>query len=124
MIKFGPSGTSEDFTAEGHAHTVEMPAWLEAHDLDCFEYSFGRGVRIQQSTAQAIGAEFDKFGKEISVHAPYFINLATQEDEKAENNHRYIFDSLAALTWFGGKGAWFTPVLRLKKKEAGRWIYL
>lgn len=118
MIKFGPSGTSEDFTAEGHAHTVEMPAWLEAHDLDCFEYSFGRGVRIQQSTAQAIGAEFDKFGKEISVHAPYFINLATQEDEKAENNHRYIFDSLAALTWFGGKRCVVHPGSPLKEERS------
>ena len=103
MIKFGPSGTSEDFIQEGHAHTIEMPQWLADHDLDCFEYSFGRGVRIQQSTAEGIGAEFARLGKEISVHAPYFINLATQEEEKAENNHRYIFDSLAALTWFGGK---------------------
>ena len=86
MIKFGPSGTSEDFTLAGHTHTEEMPQWLAEHELDCFEYSFGRGVRIRHDTAKAIGAEFAKLNKEISVHAPYFINLATKEEEKAENN--------------------------------------
>ena len=115
MIKFGPSGTSEDFTLAGHTHTEEMPQWLAEHELDCFEYSFGRGVRIRQDTAKAIGAEFAKLNKEISVHAPYFINLATKEEEKAENNHRYIFDSFAALTWFGGNRCVIHPGSPLKE---------
>lgn len=118
MIKFGPSGTSEDFLQAGHAHTIEVPAWLAEHELDCFEYSFGRGVRIQESTARGIGEEFSRYDKEISVHAPYFINLATQEEEKAENNHRYIFDSLAALTWFGGNRCVVHPGSPLKLSRA------
>ena len=117
MIKFGPSGTCAEFTLSGHSHTVEVPAWLKEHDLDCFEYSFGRGVRIQESTAKAIGAEFAKENLEISVHAPYFINLATQEEEKAENNHRYIFDSLAALTFFGGSRCVIHPGSPLKAER-------
>ena len=120
MIKFGPSGTSEDFTLAGHTHTEEMPQWLAEHELDCFEYSFGRGVRIRQDTATAIGAEFAKLNKEISVHAPYFINLATKEEEKAENNHRYIFDSLAALTWFGGNRCVIHPGSPLKEERSDK----
>lgn len=117
MIKFGPSGTCADFSAAGHAHTIEVPAWLKEHDLDCFEYSFGRGVRIGESSARAIGAEFAASGAEISVHAPYFINLATLEEEKAENNHRYIFDSLAALSLFGGRRCVIHPGSPLKAER-------
>jgi deoxyribonuclease-4 len=82
--------------------------------LNCFEYSFGRGVQIKSATANDIGKEFAQNDVEISVHAPYFINLATQEDAKAENNHRYIMDSLAALREFGGKRCVFHPGSPLK----------
>lgn len=59
-----------------------MPKWLSEKGLDLFEYSFGKGVRISDATAEAIGDESDKYGIEISVHAPYFINFASVEQEK------------------------------------------
>lgn len=100
---FGPSGHSESFAAEGFTSTLQMPKWLYDRNLELFEYSFGRGVHISSATAAEIGAEADKFGIEISVHAPYFINLASVEPEKAENSIRYITSSLRALKAFGGK---------------------
>lgn len=114
MIKFGPSGLCSQFAEQGFKHTVQAGAWLRDLGLDCFEYSFGRGVQIKSDTAKEIGVEFSKCGIEISVHAPYFINLATQEDEKAQNNHRYILDSLAALKAFGGQRCVFHPGSPLK----------
>lgn len=114
MIKFGPSGTCEQFAAQGFTQTIQEPAWLDSLGLDCFEYSFGRGVRISEPTARAIGEEFAKYSIEISVHAPYFINLATLETDKAENNHAYIFSSLKALREFGGKRCVFHPGSPLK----------
>lgn len=114
MIKFGPSGSCERFAAEGYSHTIEEAKWLSDLGLDCFEYSFGRGVRISEKTACAIGEEFRKYNVEFSVHAPYFINLATLEEEKAVNNHEYIFSSLKALRWFGGKRCVFHPGSPLK----------
>lgn len=114
MIKFGPSGLCMQFAEQGYKHTAQAAAWLKELGLDCFEYSFGRGVQIKTSTAEEIGKEFASCGIELSVHAPYFINLATQEEEKAQNNHRYIFDSLAALKAFGGKRCVFHPGSPLK----------
>lgn len=114
MIKFGPSGLCMQFAEQGYKHTAQAAAWLKGLGLDCFEYSFGRGVQIKTSTAEEIGKEFAACGIELSVHAPYFINLATQEEEKAQNNHRYIFDSLAALKAFGGKRCVFHPGSPLK----------
>ena len=114
MIKFGPSGLCEQFVESGKKHTIEAGVWLKDMGVDCFEYSFGRGVKIKSQTAEEIGKEFSKNGIEISVHAPYFINLATQEEEKALNNHTYIFDSLRALRAFGGNRCVFHPGSPLK----------
>ncbi len=114
MIKFGPSGTGSLFEEEGFSKTIDVPAWLKAKGLDLYEYSFGRGVRMGEETAKIYGAEFAKHGIEISVHAPYFINLATCEEDKAANNHRYIKESLIALKNLGGKRCVFHPGSPLK----------
>lgn len=114
MIKFGPSGSCELFAQQGYTHTYQEAKWLADLGLDCFEYSFGRGVRITEKTATEMGAEFAKYNIEFSVHAPYFINLATQEEDKAANNHEYIFASLRALRHFGGKRCVFHPGSPLK----------
>ena len=70
MIKFGPSGNSESFANEKHKSTEEAALWCKERGLDCYEYSFGRGINIGDEKAQAIGDEGKKFGVEITVHAP------------------------------------------------------
>ena len=118
MIKFGPSGLCEQFAQSGNKHTIQAGKWLSDQGLDCFEYSFGRGVQIKHETANEIGKEFADNNIEISVHAPYFINLATLEEDKANNNHRYIMDSLAALKAFGGNRCVFHPGSPLKASRS------
>ena len=100
---FGPSGHSESYAAEGLTSTADMPRWISARGLDIFEYSFGRGVRVSTATAAAIGEKCDKYGVEMSVHAPYFINFASPEPEKAQNSVNYILSSLKVLKAFGGE---------------------
>ena len=46
MIKFGPSGNSLSFYAEGYAHTEEAAHYVKERGLDCFEYSFGRAAAV------------------------------------------------------------------------------
>lgn len=118
MIKFGPSGAGELFEQEGFSKTIDVPNWLAEKGLDLYEYSFGRGVRMGEETAKIYGAEFEKCGIEISVHAPYFINLATQEEDKAQNNHRYIKESIVALKNLGGKRCVFHPGSPLKMQRS------
>ena len=96
MIKFGPSGNSESFYAEGYEHTEQSAKFVKERGLDCFEYSFGRGVRITESKAISIGNAFAKENIEISVHAPYFINFANPDDEMAIKSYGYVLDSAKA----------------------------
>jgi deoxyribonuclease-4 len=114
MIKFGPSGNSESFYAMGYKHTAQAPEYLNKFNLDCFEYSFGRGITLSQEKAEEIGFAFKEAGKEISVHAPYFINFATPEEEKAQNSYNYVLNSARFLKYFGGERLVFHPAAQGK----------
>lgn len=114
MIKFGPSGNCESFYAEGYSHTEEAAAFVKNRGLDCFEYSFGRGVRMSEDKAISIGEAFAAEGVEISAHAPYFINFANPDDEMAAKSYGYVLDSAKMLKLMGGKRVVFHPAAQGK----------
>ena len=118
MIKFGPSGAPDRFYAEGNKHAEQMAKWVKTNGLDCFEYSFGRGVNLGEEKAISIGRAFEQEGVEISVHAPYFINLANPEDEKALNSFGYILNSAYAGRKMGAKRVVFHPASQGKEDRA------
>lgn len=114
MIKFGPSGNCESFYAAGYAHTEQAAAFVKERGLDCFEYSFGRGVRMSEDKAISIGEAFASQGVEISAHAPYFINFANPDDEMAAKSYAYVLDTAKALKLMGGKRVVFHPAAQGK----------
>ena len=93
MIKFGPSGNSQAFFDAGYSKSEDSAKWVKDLGLDCFEYSFGRGVNLSDGKAKQLGEIFANAGVEISVHAPYYINLANPDGEMAEKSIGYIIDS-------------------------------
>ncbi len=109
MIRFGPAGNSESFYNEGYKRTTQAFSWLRQKGLDAYEYSFGRGVRLKEATAREIGEEAAENGVALSVHAPYYINLATLEEDKAAGNLRYLKESAQAAKWMGAKRVVFHP---------------
>ena len=117
MIKFGPSGNSEAFFAAGKSKSEESALWVKDMGLDCFEYSFGRGVNITDEKALKIGKAFFDAGVEISVHAPYFVNLANPDDEMAEKSYNYILESAKKCLLMGGNRVVFHPASQGKMKR-------
>ena len=109
MIKFGPAGNSEAFYEQGYKSTWQAPKWLHDLGLNAFEYSFGRGVRLTQATAEKIGAEAQANQVYLSVHAPYFINLAGEGEEKFEKNLMYLEQSAQAAQNLGATRVVFNP---------------
>ncbi len=109
-IRIGPAGNSESFYAAGFKKSVQAPAWIAGLGLNAFEYQFGHGVSIGEATAHEIGEEARAHGVEMSVHAPYFINLSMPlDDERAEKNFRYFEQTATAAQWLGAKRAVFHP---------------
>ena len=118
MIKFGPSGNSESFYNEGYTHTEEAAKYVKERGLDCFEYSFGRGVRMSEEKAVSIRRAFEAQGVEISVHAPYFINFANPSDEMAAKSYEYVMQSGNMARLMGAKRVVFHPAAQGKADRA------
>lgn len=117
MIKFGPSGNSESFYAAGFEHTEDSARFVKERGLDCFEYSFGRGVRMTEGKAISIGEAFQSAGLELSVHAPYFINFGNPDDEMAAKSYGYVLDSAKALKAMQGTRCVFHPAAQGKEER-------
>ena len=103
MIRFGPAGSPESFTAMGYKKTIQMPEYVQRMGLNAFEYQCGRGVRITTPAAEALGTEFARRGIQVSLHAPYYISLSSLEEEKRLGSIRYILESARAVTDMGGR---------------------
>ncbi len=100
---FGPAGNSASFYDAGHKHSYEMPEFLKNMGLDWYEYACGKGIRIKKETAEKIGGEAQKNGILLSVHAPYYINLANHDEEKRERSRKYIMDTYEVAKNMGAK---------------------
>ncbi len=101
-VKFGPAGNAQAFYDAGFKSTFQAPAWLNSLGLTAYEYQCGRGVRLSETAAEQIRLQALEHGIAVSVHAPYFISLASKEPEKRDNSVRYILDSAEAVVRLGG----------------------
>jgi len=100
---FGVAGNSDSFYAQGHKASEEMPKWLREVGLDAYEYQCGNGVRCGEITARKIAKEAEGNGIVMSVHSPYYINLATPEEEKRLGGINYILQSSQLVKFLGGE---------------------
>lgn len=103
MIRFGPSGNSESFYEQGFKSSVQMPKWLRNMGLDAYEYQCNKGVKVSEGTARLIGEQAAANDIFLSIHAPYYISMASVEKEKRDNSKRYIIESMQAARWLGAK---------------------
>ena len=103
MIKahFGPGGNCEAFAAKYKGKGIYAPRWVKENGLDAYEYEAGRGIMATEDALLTFGAEARAQGIRLSLHAPYFISLASVEPEKRMNSIRYIADSLYAAELIG-----------------------
>ena len=106
---FGPSGNSPLFYEEGHNSSEQMPGWLQEKGLTAYEYSLTHGVRIKKPTAERIGKAAKDNGIFVSVHAPYYINLATDDDTAMEKSVRHLERATEAAEWLGARRVVFHP---------------
>lgn len=103
MILFGPSGNSDIFYEQGYKSSLDMPAWLRNMGLDAYEYSCARGVRIKQDMAEKLGSIARENGISLSVHAPYYINLASEDPQAIEKSFEYIIETSRVAEAMGAK---------------------
>ena len=101
-LRFGPGGNSDSFYAQGFKRTVDTFSWQQQFGLEAFEYSMGRGIGLSEASAMEIGEAANAAGVALSVHAPYYINLASPEEETRRKSIQYITKSGRMLRLMGG----------------------
>ena len=98
--KFGPAGNSDSFS-KAYKSSLKAPAWIAEQGLDCYEYQCGKGVHIGEEAAVKLGQEAVKAGISLSLHAPYFINLANPDPESLKKTIGYITQACFAAQCMG-----------------------
>ena len=107
-VRFGPSGRGEE-EVEGKVVLDEIPKLLCDKGLDAFEYSFTRGVRLGDDSAKRFGEECKKCNISLSVHAPYYINLANKDPEMIAKSFGYFEQCIVKMKLMGADRLVFHP---------------
>lgn len=103
IIRFGPAGNSQIFYNLGYKKSIDAPKFCNEHGLGAYEYSFGRGFTMGDETAKILGHNAKEYNVLVSVHAPYYVNLANENDEMAKKSYEYIRRSMELLNHMQGK---------------------
>ena len=83
--------------------------------LDCMEVAFTYGVRMSMEDAREVGALAKDKGIVLSVHAPYYINLASDEKEKIRASKKRILDACQRAHALGARNVVFHAGFYQKK---------
>ena len=108
-IRFGPAGISDSFAGQGYKTSLDIPAYTAGMGLDAFEYQCGHGVRLAETKARKMAALAAEKGVVFSVHAPYYISMASPDEEKRLGSIRYLLQSCAVCRALGGRRVVFHP---------------
>lgn len=96
--KFGPAGNAENFSYKSSA---DAPRWMRELGLDCYEYQCGKGVHVGEETARRVGQSAAEYGIVLSLHAPYFINLANPDPDSLAKTTGYITGACLVASQMG-----------------------
>lgn len=112
IIKLGPAGSPAASTLEGIKVVSDL-------GLQVMEVEFVRGVRMSNELAKQVGQEAKKYNISLSTHAPYYINLASEEKKKILESKQRILDSCERSHHMGSKHVVFHPAYfgKLSKEE-------
>lgn len=99
--RFGTAGNEDAFFAAGLRHTVQAPAYVASLGLDAYEYQCGHGVRVSRSGARQVGEAARGAGVTLSLHAPYYISMASEDADIRARSVEYILQSARAADWMG-----------------------
>jgi deoxyribonuclease-4 len=91
-VYLGPAGIPQ-YVVRAKS-TLDAVKAVRELGLNAMEVEFVQGVRMSRELAKQVGKAARDYRVRLSVHAPYFINLCSEEAEKVEKSRRRLVDSL------------------------------
>jgi deoxyribonuclease-4 len=99
-IRIGPAGSD----GLGYIKALKKAARM---GFGCMEVAFTYGVRMKVEEAEAVGAVACAKGILLSVHAPYYINLAADDPAKLAASKERILAACRMAAAMGGRNVVF-----------------
>ncbi len=97
-IKFGPGGLGPVKDA-----VKNLERFYELGLRACeVEFTYGPYIKKEED-ARRIGKRAKELGIMLSIHAPYFVNLNSKEEEKIEASKKRILKCCEVASWLGAK---------------------
>ena len=95
-IKFGPGGLG---SVKDAVKNLEMFAEMGLRACEV-EFTYGPYIKNEED-ALRIGGKAKELGISLSIHAPYFVNLNSKEEEKIEASKKRILKCCEIASWLG-----------------------
>ena len=102
QIFLGPAGSPKTSTLEGIPYVKEV-------GLQAMEVQFVRGVHMSVDLAKKIHDVNKNFNIKLSIHSPYYINLASEEKKKIQESKQRILDSCERAHYLNASPVVFHP---------------
>ncbi|MBI2085224.1 MAG: TIM barrel protein [Candidatus Aenigmarchaeota archaeon] len=99
-IFLGPAGIP--ISAKGKS-SIEGVKTVSELGLNTMEIEFVRGVVMSNKTAKELGTAAKDLGIKLSVHAPYYINLNSDDKDKLTASKKRVLDSLERAHHMGAE---------------------
>ncbi|WP_135603924.1 TIM barrel protein [Methanococcoides sp. NM1] len=113
-LLFGTAGTPISAKKRGSVEGIQR---IRELGLGCMELEFVRGVRMKEGMAEKVRETAEAEDVALSVHAPYYINLNSAEDEKIEASIERIYQSARIGALCGASSIVFHPAYYLKQSS-------
>ncbi|OPX60204.1 MAG: endonuclease IV [Methanobacterium sp. PtaB.Bin024] len=104
-IRFGPAGNPLTFSGQ----TINVCDYIHELGLEAYEYQATYGVRIQKQSGLKLAENARKNDVRVSMHAPYYINLAAQKEDVLKRSIARLVQSARAAEWMGAYRIVFHP---------------
>ncbi len=104
-IRFGPAGNPLTFSGQ----TINVCDYIHEFGLEAYEYQATYGVRIQKQSGLKLAENARKNDVRVSMHAPYYINLAAQKEDVLKRSIARLVQSARAAEWMGAYRIVFHP---------------
>ncbi len=97
-LRFGTAGIPHSVKQRSTENGIK---WLAELGFGCMEMEFVRSVQMKEQRAQKVKEVAEQEGIELTVHAPYYVNLNSREAEKVNASKERILKA-ARVGWAAG----------------------
>ena len=109
-VRFGVAANPPNFWASAYKKDRGLaPAWLREIGLDALEIQCTYGVRMPDSRAALFNEQATTHDIALSVHAPYYITLGTDDPQKRANSLRDLTKAIDLAHKLGSRRVIFHP---------------